>query len=164
MDAGELAEPGWVYGGGQFSPGLLRDKREAGAEGMREGLEVGRSETQPGRGGLEGGGTGREHKGAGGEGRGQRASRGLRGQAGKGRRLRGGVSGLPRGLGLPAPKGESPRPGRRCRIRAQPRRHRGAAAAIRRPGNQRRAPPAGPRPIGGRHARPAANGPITGGL
>lgn len=59
---------------------------------MREGLEVGRSETQPGRGALEGGGTGREHKAAGGEGRGQRAGgqralRELREQAGKGHGL-----------------------------------------------------------------------------
>lgn len=84
MGAGELAEPGWVYGRRQFPPGLPRNKRQAGAQGMREGLEVGRSETQPGRGALEGGGTGREHKGAGGEGRGQRAFRGLRGRRGKG--------------------------------------------------------------------------------
>lgn len=82
---------------------------------MREGLEVGRSETQPGRGALEGGGTGREHKGAGGEGRGQRAGgqrtlRGLRGRAGgKGARAEGrGSAGYPEDWASPHRRG-SPR-------------------------------------------------------
>lgn len=153
---------------------------------MREGMEVGRRETQPGRGELDGDGTGStkelvEREG-GGEAGGERAMEGLRGgERERGAGLRGGgrrrgaeawargggVSGLPRGLGLPpskAPRGSPRVPAAGCRIPAQPRLHGGAAAtaAIRRPlatsaGPGADPPPAGLQPIGSRHAEPAGN-------
>lgn len=41
-----------------MSPGLRRGRQEAGSEGMREEVEVGRRETHLRRGGLDGVGTG----------------------------------------------------------------------------------------------------------
>lgn len=71
-----------------MSPGLRRGRQEAGCEGMREEVEVGRRETHLRRGGLDGVGTGSTkelvEREAGSKSRGERTMQGLRGASGKG--------------------------------------------------------------------------------